>query len=303
VKSCLIDELVASAMQISTIVALPEVAHVELPPMGSAAESKYSKFGLLTLQDDSTGFFYRLLDEAQWRTQYSSGELAKRLRDTIGAKPNELAPLLLQDDPLSRGLGMASINAITQHVCTRLKLQFRPPKRYTATQNNASARHNGRVGMIGYFSPLVAQLRQAKVPTTVIELDETLFCHTDQLTVTGDRSALRACSTIYCSASTLLNHSLETLLSEIQHDPWIELIGPTCGCFPDAFFKRGVNRLGSSRVIDSAAVRAKISALEPWGDSVEKYEIDASDYTDFERIKQQLRDLEESPLPPGNVPR
>jgi len=283
------EELVIAAREISEIAPLPKVARIELPNSSSSSQSKYSKFGLLALEDDSAGFFYRLLDEAQWIDLHNRGTLDAQLRSCIGKNPVDLVQDLHQHDQFSRGLAMAAINAISQHVFRAIAFPMKTPKRFQSSQQRDEEESASRVGMVGYFNPLVTALQNKAIPTTVIELDESLFTETEPLLVTGNRGALKECKTIYCSASTLLNHSLETILNELKHDPWIELIGPTCGCFPDPFFKRGVNRLGSSRVRDTNSVITKINQLLPWGESVEKYEIDACGYCGFEQIKQQLK--------------
>lgn len=281
----LVAELVATATRINAIANLPNIAQVILPPLGSTTQSKYSKFGLMILTDGSAGFFYRLLDEDHWLSLYSESEIATRLHACVGTNPVDLTTYYFSEDPLDRGLGMAAINATTQHLLKTINYALVKPTRYRQQSDDATRiTAANRVGMVGYFTPMVAALCAAQVPTTVIEIDESLFQETEKLTVCGDLNQLAHCDLIFCTASTLLNHSLEHVLSGLTHNPWIELIGPTAGCLPDPFFARGVNRVGGSQVKDVGSVVEKIATLQPWSTSVEKYEIDAQHYEGMDAL-------------------
>lgn len=298
--STLIDELIELTEQIASLSNLPPIQEIILPPLPStlphfetATHSKYSKFGLLILQDGSAGFFYRLLDTAEWKKNYSDEMTTTILSKLQGSDPTELASSLRSPDPLYRALGMAAINAVSQYVFK--KADFNP----AAIQNRSSTtgrmitqprtNADSRVGMVGYFSPMVAALQDESIPTTVIELDKSLYQDSESLVVTGDMSQLKHCNPIYCTASTLLNNSLEGILEALPSSTRFELVGPTCGCFADPFFKRGVDSMGSSRVIDTEQAVLNIRTLQPWGESVKKYAMSPENYPGFDALAERLK--------------
>ncbi len=81
-----------------------------------------------------------------------------------------------------------------------------------------------------------------------------------------------------------MNASLETVLGHCGADAQVAVIGPTAGCVPDPLFRRGVDRVGASSVVDLELLLARARADEPWGDSVRKYVIGARDYPGYEAL-------------------
>ena len=273
-------ELIQMVQTLDRCVALPKVKSLVIPPVREPAHGKYAKFGLLLLDDGSSGFFYRLLELESWIALDKRGDIKKYQRACENAAPAALAELLVADDQLSRGLGMAAINAVSQHVLKRINYQ---PPSVTRTPVEPG-RH---IGMVGYFEPMILALRKNNVQVSVLELDESLYQQDDGLLVTGDIERLAGCDTVYCTASTLLNDSLPGILKTLS-EAQFELIGPTCSCLPDPLFAHGVDKIGSAWVVDTESAVGNIQALQPWGDTVKKYEITPTDYPGFDYVLDQL---------------
>lgn len=282
----LYDELHAQITAVAACTALPRIKTLLLPGSHHKSEDKYAKFGLLVLEDNSAGFFYRLLDLPQWSELEKTGRLRQLVEDLIGEDPADAAALVTAEDPISRSIGIAAINAISQHVYRSAR--WAPPDASPAGLPPLTPTFH--MGMVGYFGPIVERLKNRGVKLTVLELDESLFQTSDRLVVTGDATLLSDCDHVMCTASTLLNNTLDSLLTTIGPKPYFELVGPTCGCFADALFKRGVNRIGGSRVSDVTAASARISTLEPWGNAVRKYVITPDDYPGLENLLSSLAD-------------
>ena len=87
---------------------------------------------------------------------------------------------------------------------------------------------------------MVAPLLEAGLRLTVLELQPELAGRRDALTVTP--AALQDCPRIVCTATTLINGSLEPLLPHLRHARHLALLGPSAGCSPDALFARGSPR-------------------------------------------------------------
>ena len=135
-----------------------------------------------------------------------------------------------------------------------------------------------RVGMIGFFPPLVPRVRALGLPLTVVELRAELVKEEPGLTVTLDPKRLAACNKIVSTSTVLLNDTLEEILSHCGHAEELALIGPSASCFPDPLFARGVTTLGGYWVLDPATFMRRAEALEPWGDAGKKSSVRRSAY-------------------------
>jgi len=270
------QDLINLAAQAAKQYRLPAIKQLVLPRKHLTTDSKYTKFGLLVLEDNSSGFFYRLAGSSSDSNQQILARLHERAAKLPGTDPAAVSQLLGSSDAIDAGIGMAAINAISQHVFTQEN--FIPPalnKEATDTQAWTHARH---LGMVGYFGPTVAHLGRLNIPVTIIELDKNLHHRTELVTVTGDVSALQATDHIICTASTLLNGTLQGLLDEYADGRFFELVGPTCGCFAEPLLARGVDQMGGSRVVDVDAACGRIEHGKSWGLAVEKYMLNSGNY-------------------------
>lgn len=282
------QDLISLVDQLSQQIELPLIKELILPKKNVAGESKYAKFGLLLLEDNSSGFFYRLADVHDNANQHLLTLLHQKADTLPGMKVTDVAQWFNDDDDINIGLGMAAINACSQHVLNSVGHQYSGIVESTGHVDRArECRH---VGMVGYFAPVVKQLAELDIPLTVIELDQSLYRQQRNLTVTGDITQLAESDYIICTGSTLINHSLEKILSDFAQDRFFELIGPTCGCFADPLFARGVDQIGGSRVIDVSTTRSRIESGEPWGNSVSKFVIKPYGYPTFPDLLSRLMD-------------
>ncbi|MCB1757237.1 MAG: hypothetical protein KDJ38_17065, partial [Gammaproteobacteria bacterium] len=134
------------------------------------------------------------------------------------------------------------------------------------------------LGMVGFFPPLVKKFRAAGQKLTVIEQQAAFVEKADNFEVTLDATRLADCDQVLCTASTLLNDSLPSILAHCAEDCFISLIGPTAGCLPDTLFALGIDEIGASRVVAIDTLIERMQNAEPWGDAVEKYTISAAAY-------------------------
>lgn len=276
--------LLAQIENIDQRLDIPVVTELILPSPEVYERNKYAKFGLLVIGGQACGFFYRLLGLSERVTQETEASISALRDEIVGANPAMIARWLVRTTPLHREIGMAAINAITQWVWQQAA--FNPVEIEASGTRaesdrlpwHADATH---IGMVGYFGPMVERLLESGKKLTVLELDDSLHQHGENLTITGDVDALRDSQSIYCTASTLLNNTLESLLEACAGKPFA-LIGPTAGCFPDALFDRGVTQVGGSLVADVATACQRVRALSPWLGAVQKFSMARRDYPGFE---------------------
>lgn len=254
----------------------PAIERLFIPRMtgSQSSEEKFAKFGVLILDDGSCGFFYALLDN-------TLRELAKLIDiDNLPGTPVKLVANWYSDEsPVRRSVGMAAINAISDHIFRQSQPDIR------ISQSKQPKRDKPKhMGMVGFFPPLVAKFRESGQKLTVLEQNPDFIEKSGNLEVTLDPQKLKVCDEVLCTASTLLNDSLQDILNCCGENSHISLIGPTAGCLPDALFDRGISSVGASRVVNLDLLLKRMQNGESWGDSVEKYTINRQDYKGYKAL-------------------
>jgi len=261
--SPLAEELVAIAARIARELDAPAIARVLVPPEGGGPEH-HGSFCAVQLADGSTGLAYVLLDDARRGLQgLDPAGLA-------GSRPSALAERFTGADAGARSLGLAAVNALTRHLLDRAGFA---PDAASSSLGSLALRAGDRVGMVGFFPPLVRQARDAGVELTVLELKEELVQRAPGLEVTLDPTRLAGCAEVVCTSTTLLNGSLEGLLDHARGCREFVLLGPSAGCPPDPLFARGVTATGGAWVTDPDALFARAERGERWGDATRKFSL------------------------------
>jgi len=281
------DHLIDLTVTTDQALQLPAIREVVLPERMlslSETDAKHDKFGLVVLDDNSCGFFYRLLDiDSQLINQYR--DLSNSMS---GRSVSDAVKDVKSNDSFQRALALGVINATTQHL-HKAAGYWPPPK--TARSSNPDSQHAPtlpiKIGMIGYFRQQVDDLRQLGHQVFVLELNEAFHGVEENLCVSNDITTLDDCDRIYCTASTLINNTLDELLSyfrNLNHTPQIEVVGPSAGCFPDALFSRGATLIGGSVVNDLTRAGACVRAGQPWLDAVSKFSLQMPEYPGYHKL-------------------
>jgi uncharacterized protein (DUF4213/DUF364 family) len=237
---------------------------------------KSRKFGLVVLQDNSTGFFFTLLPDARQSVTL----------DALPKRPIEMARLFLSQDLNDRAIGLGAINAISQFFFKQCK--FNPPDALNPL-GNFDFKKSDHVGMVGFFPALVKKLRKQQIPLTVIELDKQLVQQDEEFTVTLDVSQLAQCNKILCTASTLINDTVDEILNHCKAAEQVALLGPSTGCFPDPLFEKGISVIGGSVVNDYALLEQRCNDDIDWSGTVTKYALTKDTYPGFKALAQGIK--------------
>lgn len=254
---------------------LPAVKALHVPAVRENAGIE-SEFGIVVLEDGSAGFFFALL-----------GDTLQRLHAGLsGAHAGAQSPLLLargidSDDEVERAVALGAMSAITQYL---FKTAGYVPPAAANSLGGGEFSANDHVGMVGLFPSLSARLREQGIALTVLELRADKVQHDGNFRVTLDPAALRDCNHILCTASTLINGTLDSVLTHLTRADHVALIGPSASCFPDPLFARGVHVLGGSAVLDADKLAERLANGEPWGDTVRRYAITAADYPGLDAL-------------------
>jgi uncharacterized protein (DUF4213/DUF364 family) len=226
----------------------------------------------LELDDGSIGLSYVLFGDALDRLRADApglaGAAALALAGGLGASAQARRGI-------DRTLGLAAANALTAWIFGRAG--YAPPP---ATDSIASIdpQPGERVGMVGYFAPLLPAIAAARVSLVVVELREDLLGERDGVSVTADPAALADCDKVVATGTVLLNGTLERMRAAARRARRFALIGPSAGLLPDALFDAGVTDLGGSWIEDGPAFLDALRRGERRGRSARKFTLDARAY-------------------------
>jgi uncharacterized protein (DUF4213/DUF364 family) len=241
---------------------LPPIAEVFLPAFRRGGQPKDAQFMAIRLEGGATGISFVLLPDGKMEAY-----AALRPSDFVARDPREFALAFGDADPLREMIGLASINAVCQHA---MRASGFLPDSATDSLGLLSVSRGDRIGMVGLFSGMIPTIREAGGELVVIEKDERLIGKFPDLPLTLDPSELRACNKILCTSTTVLNHSLDEILSHCSPGAFIAIIGPTAGYFPDPLFARGVDVVGGRVVKDGALFLKRLAEGKRWGDATER---------------------------------
>ena len=260
---------------ISRKITLPQIREVRVA-RSSGESQPSSKFGAVVLADGTVGLTYMGLDKALLDIQpkVKSGEF-------IGSSPTDVAFLYGSEVGWKRALGMAAINAISQYVLRNGDILF---AEMVDTLDLLDLTEDDHVGLVGYFPPLVNQLLPLNIPLTVLELDEKWLQHEGEFEVTLDPIRIAQCNKVLCTATTLINQTLESVLPHCAEAERVVLIGPTAGCLPDPLFARGIDRIGGCQVLDAARFIKLWSTHQRWRQATRRYVINKENYPGFDSL-------------------
>jgi len=248
--------------RIGRLLDIPPVQAIHIAPFEADPE-KSSKFGAMILTDGTVGLTYTGLNGALLDLQDRA-----RTDDLVNTSPVQIAQLYAGESGWQRSLGMAAINAVSQFVLKHSRYVLPPMDK---TLDVLALQHGDHVGMIGYFPPLVEQVRAQEVPLTVVELNEKWLQREDDFEVTSDLAHLSSCNKIVCTGTVLINQTIDSVLENCGNAEQILIAGPTTGCLPDPLFDRGVTMLGGSRVIDHRAFVGLWAAQKKWRRTTRRY--------------------------------
>lgn len=237
-------------------------------PTATEAGSLKGDFCVVRLEQGGSGLSYTLAHDFGF--DYHTIEMP-RAGDWASDWVDRFAASAADTPGPQRAAGMATINALYNTLLRR-----------TATALPRAANSFGfsevaageKVGMVGFFPPLVKRLRNLGVELTVIELRRDLEREHPGLVVTTDRRRLAPCTKVLCTSTTLLNQTLPEMIAAAPQAREFALLGPSAGCPPDPLFALGVTTLASAQIVDDDALWARLTAGEKLGDARQKCNLD-----------------------------
>jgi hypothetical protein len=195
------------------------------------------------LDNGSCGLAFTFRDEAAecCSVVREAGSIASR-------RAIELAEWVKSPEAISSAVGLATINALI-------------PEPVGASEADVAsilqAGLDDVVGMIGYFAPLVDELRNRTKALHIFERHAP--AEVEILPDWETVSILPKCSVVIVSATALINRTLDELLGHCTTAREIAIVGPSTPLLPRVFAKRRVTLLSGVRVVDAERVLSVVS--------------------------------------------
>lgn len=185
--------------------------------------------------------------------------LVTRAGTMAGGPASELLKLLVQGEtPLDKTIGLATANAI---------LNSGAPSREDDTLELIGLSDKDRVTMVGFFGPLVERVKDTGARLSIVEIDR----HRPGIHNSDDaRTALERATVALITATSLLNDTLESILSRLPSARHVTLLGPSTPLAPKAFQGTPVNHLAGSVSMDNRKILQIVSEgggtpiMRPW---------------------------------------
>ena len=252
--------LVQAAQRIDAALGPACIRRIVLPPLADRP-GKEGEFCAVQLDDGSVGLAFTLLD----------GTLAALHARGAGTLEGHAALALVrgyaEGDAAARTLGLATINALTRRLYDRAGFVADDA---IDSFGSLALKPGDRLGMVGHFTPLIAQARELGIPVTVLELKAELVREEPELVVTLDAKRLAGCNKIVSTSTLLLNDTFEAVAGCWRGAEAVAIVGPSAGCPPDPLFAAGVSAVGTAWVADAEAFLARCAAGEKWGETSRK---------------------------------
>lgn len=264
----LIDALIASLPPV-------DVTGLYLPAVIEDGAFR-DEFGFVFLSDGSIGPFYVSLKpvlKTLWE-RYPRPE-STRLDPVIVARA------LRGGDISDRALAIGAFNALSKSLMR--SAGYEPPSRGPSKELGAG-QSRAAIGVVGYFCPVIDRLVERGSQVLVLEQQPERVPLRPNVRLTTRAEDLAECEQVLCTASVLINDTLDELLAACPYVETFQLIGPTGSGLPDALFARGVRGVGGILFDDQELLRDVLARGESWGAAGRKYQIDREDYPGVESL-------------------
>ena len=165
----------------------------------------------------------------------------------------DLAKEALGDHGIRRAVGIAAMNALAD-TCWRRRPNPETELRLGIDAVDATdLRPGDNVVVVGAFVPFLRELKRRRQFFLVLEQDPaTLKAEELPFFRLADQAhtVVPEADVLLITGTTLINDTLEGLLSAAKPAARVTMVGPTVSLLPDAFLRRGADILGTVRITE-----------------------------------------------------
>lgn len=241
--------------------------------------NKEDDFGFVILEDGSAGAFY---------TSFGDSLACLHRGFSQSCAPDIPIEKLIQgfvsQQIAHKALALGAFNALSQHLMRRSG--FQPPSTGNSTGLD-TLQAGERIGMVGYFCPLVDKLLAKGLQIQIIEKNPQRVTLQPGIALSSRADALRGCRQIICTASVLINDTLDEILQAAPDAQTCHLVGPSGSGLPDVVLARGVASMGGIFFRTATELHERLDKAQNWGDAGQKYRLTAASYPGVDALLQR----------------
>lgn len=186
-------------------------------------------------------------------------------------KVSHLRQWALDSNALKAAVGVATLNALSR--CLWEKKGF-PDCKVVEGKDAFDLLDFSKaksVALVGAFAPYIRRLARMDVELRVVEKNPRslgeeaakYFCPAEEVS-----RVLPCADVVILTGATVVNHTIDQLLSLASKNSRVALVGPTASMLPQPFFRRGVSLMGGVKITDAD------SALRVLGEGGSGHHID-----------------------------
>jgi uncharacterized protein (DUF4213/DUF364 family) len=187
-----------------------------------------------------------------------SGCPAFGFQETLkGSSADKLLKLSFSKNPLEAAVGIATANALSH-----MLLELKPEKPPVSNIDILDLINPGdKIGMIGYFAPLVPKILEITDKLTILEKRDVEAEAAEIKILPSERAAkiLPNSDVIIISASTLANQTFDELLALRGKAREVVLLGPSTPLYPKPFFEQGVTAVMGTKIFNPITMLTIVS--------------------------------------------
>ncbi len=260
------------AQNIHRQISIPAVSRIYLPKQNNSEQFR-DEFGLLFLEDGTAAPFYTSLPGTLSALQEQFSELGKTQYNTL-----DLIKLFSSEQLANKAIALGAFNAMSQYLMKHAGLLPQGAQASDKNMGSGKPQPGEQVGMIGYFCPLIDKLLSRGIAVLVIEQIPERIEAKPGLQFSQNPADLAQCRIVLCTAATLINDSLDDILSHCHNAETFSIIGPSGSGLPDVLFAKGVHSVGGVFFTDSQQLKQKLVQQSSWGQAGEKYQLTVDNY-------------------------
>ena len=169
-----------------------------------------------------------------------------------GKSVSEILKYSLDPNVLKSAIGIAILNALSQ-----LVIESENGAEYQIVKDVdgfdlLEIKPHETVSLIGAFGPYIKRLKTMGNPFFIIEKNRQTL-RPDEMKYFKSESemsfALEKSDVVIITGTSIVNHTIDPILSLITNGKRTAIIGPTASMIPDAFFKRGLQVMAGVKIL------------------------------------------------------
>jgi uncharacterized protein (DUF4213/DUF364 family) len=168
-----------------------------------------------------------------------------------GRRVTDFFDALFDRSVMKRAVGIAIVNALSAPFFREIPSAGYPLDHGSDVLEVIGIPDDANVVVIGALVPILMRLKSRGKPFSIIEMDPRTLKADEMpfwVPVEKTNEVVPLADLLVITGTTLLFHSLESILASAKPGAEVVLVGPTASMLPGAFFRRGVTVMGGDHV-------------------------------------------------------